>query len=90
MSKAQQLDLARLQAFVTVVHRGSFTAAAEVLGTDKARVSRAVSALERELGLKLLERTTRALALTDAGRSVAERARAYQAGGASMISVSVS
>ena len=53
-----------------------FTAAAAVLGTDKARLSRSVSALERELGLRLLERSTRSLRVTDGGQAVLEWAQA--------------
>ncbi len=64
-----------LQALDKVVQAGSFTAAAGLLGTDKARLSRTVSALERELGTRLLERSTRALRLTETGREVLERAR---------------
>ena len=68
------MDLVRLRAFVTVVQSGSFTRAAEVLRSQKARISRQVSELEAELGVRLLERTTRALRLTEIGREVFERA----------------
>jgi LysR family transcriptional regulator, regulator for bpeEF and oprC len=68
------MDLARLRAYVTVVQSGSFTRAAEVLRSQKARLSRQVSELEAELGVRLLERTTRALRLTEIGREVFERA----------------
>lgn len=68
------MELARLRAFVTVVQSGSFTRAAEVLRTQKARVSRQVGDLETELGVRLLERTTRALRLTEIGRELFERA----------------
>lgn len=70
------MELTRLEAFCKVVQAGSFTAAAEVLGTDKARLSRTVAALERELGLRLLERSTRSLRVTDGGQAVYERALA--------------
>jgi LysR family transcriptional regulator, regulator for bpeEF and oprC len=70
------MELTRLEAFCKVVEAGSFTAAAAVLGTDKARLSRSVSALERELGLRLLARSTRSLRVTDGGQAVYERARA--------------
>ena len=75
------MDFSRLEAFCKVVEAGSFTAAAEVLGTDKARLSRAVSALEAELGLRLLERSTRSLSVTDGGQAVYERARAILGAG---------
>ena len=62
-----------LQAFVTVVETGSFTAAADRLDTAKSAVSRRVSALEARLGVQLLRRTTRRLNLTDSGRGFYER-----------------
>lgn len=67
------IDLSLLAAFVKVVQSGSFTRAAEALGTHKAHLSRQVSLLERELGVRLLERTTRSLSLTEAGREFHER-----------------
>lgn len=63
-----------LQAFVAVVEAGSFTAAAERLGTAKSAVSRRVSALEERLGVQLLRRTTRVLNLTETGGSFYEHA----------------
>jgi LysR family transcriptional regulator, regulator for bpeEF and oprC len=75
------MEFSRLEAFCKVVEAGSFTAAAEVLGTDKARLSRTVSALEAELGLRLLERSTRSLSVTDGGQAVYERARAILGAG---------
>lgn len=68
------MELARLEAFCKVVQAGSFTGAAAVLGTDKARLSRTVAALERELGLRLLERSTRSLRVTEGGQAVYARA----------------
>lgn len=56
--------------FARVVELNGFTAAARRLQVPKVRVSRAVAQLERELGLRLLERTTRRIALTAAGRSI--------------------
>ncbi len=63
------IDLNRVRVFVQVVERGSFTAAARELRLPKSSVSRSIGALEKELGVRLLQRTTRALHLTDAGRS---------------------
>jgi DNA-binding transcriptional LysR family regulator len=53
---------------LTVVESGSFTRAAERLGVSKAHVSKQVRELEAALGVRLLHRTTRRIALTDAGR----------------------
>ena len=61
-----------IQAFVTVVDAGSFTGAARRLDSAKSAVSRRVSALEERLGVQLLHRTTRALSLTETGRSFYE------------------
>ncbi|EFF74892.1 LysR family transcriptional regulator [Achromobacter piechaudii] len=61
------INLNRLQMFVAVVDAGSFTAAADSLGTTKAVVSFNVKQLEQELGVALLTRSTRRLALTPAG-----------------------
>lgn len=68
------MDIASLRAFVKVVQAGSFTRAAELLDTRKAHLSRVVSQLERELGVRLLERTTRSLSLTEIGREFLGRA----------------
>lgn len=61
-----------LQAFVTVVDAGSFTAAADRLDIAKSAVSRRVASLEERLGVQLLRRTTRRLNLTESGRSFYE------------------
>ena len=66
--------LAAIEAFVRVAESGSFSQAAERLRSSKSVVSRQISALEAELGARLLHRTTRALTLTEAGRSYFERA----------------
>jgi DNA-binding transcriptional LysR family regulator len=58
-----------IQAFIAVVDAGSFTAAAQRLGSAKSAVSRRISALEERLGVQLLHRTTRVLNLTETGRS---------------------
>jgi DNA-binding transcriptional LysR family regulator len=65
---------AALEAFVRVAESGSFSKAAERLKSSKSAVSRQVSALEAELGARLLHRTTRALTLTEAGRGYFEQA----------------
>jgi DNA-binding transcriptional LysR family regulator len=61
--------------FVAVAERGSFAAAAKALGRSPAAVSRAVMALEARLRTQLLRRTTRAVALTDAGARYLDRCR---------------
>jgi DNA-binding transcriptional LysR family regulator len=61
------MDLRLLDDFVAVARSGGFAAAARVRGVDPSSMSRAVAALEEELGLRLFQRTTRRLALTEAG-----------------------
>src|SRR5882762_2546733 len=62
-------DLNNLYFFAQVVDFGSYTAAAEALGMQTSKLSRRVGALERELGVRLLNRTTRKLSLTEAGKT---------------------
>lgn len=68
------MKLVYLQQFVLVVETGSFTNAAEFCGTPKSTISRNISNLERDLGTRLLQRTTRTLNLTDAGETFYQRA----------------
>ena len=63
------MDLNEIAVFTRVVQAGSFTAAAKLLGMPKSTVSRKVSDLEERLNARLLQRTTRKLSLTDAGRT---------------------
>src|SRR5215813_11098530 len=63
------MDLNEIAVFTRVVQAGSFTAAAKALGMPKSTVSRKVSELEARLNARLLQRTTRKLSLTDAGRA---------------------
>jgi DNA-binding transcriptional LysR family regulator len=65
--------LAALEAFARVAETGSFSAAARALALSKSLISRQVSALEAELGARLIARTTRSLALTEAGRGYYEQ-----------------
>lgn len=68
------IDLPEMRLFAAVVTDGSFTAAADRLGTDKARVSRIVRRMEEKLGAQLLKRSTRHLSVTEVGRDYFERA----------------
>jgi len=67
--------LAAMQTFVRVVESGSFSAVARETRSTQSAVSKQVAALERTLGARLLSRTTRALALTEAGQRYFEQAR---------------
>ena len=71
--------LAGMRAFVVAADAGSFTAAADRLGTTPQAVSKLVAALEGELGSRLLARTTRRMHLTETGEAYLERARAVLA-----------
>lgn len=62
-----------MEAFCTVAALGSFTRAAERMSQPKSSVSRAVANLETRLAVRLLERSTRRLRLTDAGRELYEQ-----------------
>jgi len=61
--------------FVRIVDKGSLTAAANALDTSLPTVVRTLAALERQLGVSLLNRTTRRIHLTDAGARYLERCR---------------
>lgn len=66
-------QLEDMQIFAATVEAGSFTAAAERLGLSKQFVSRRVMALEERLGVRLLNRSTRRLSVTELGREFFER-----------------
>ena len=68
------MDTEHLKVFVEVVQQGSFAAAARKFDIDPSVVTRAITALEKDLGLRLLERTTRQLLLTSAGKVYHESA----------------
>lgn len=70
------IDLQRMVAFVAVADHGSFSIAAARLEVSNSHVSKQVSALERELRVKLLQRTTRSLSLTEAGEVFYRRCKA--------------
>src|ERR1700741_4650015 len=69
-------DLNDLSLFAAVVSNGGFSAAARALDTPKSRVSRRVAALEQQLGVRLVERTTRRFKVTEIGHDVYRHARA--------------
>jgi LysR family transcriptional regulator, transcriptional activator for aaeXAB operon len=66
------MDLRRMAVFATVVERGSMRQAARELGLTPSAVSQHIGQLERETGVTLLRRSTRRLALTDAGQAFYE------------------
>jgi DNA-binding transcriptional LysR family regulator len=68
-----RMDLNALTIFVEVVRRRSFTAVARERAVDPTTISRAVAALERELDLRLFQRTTRSMQLSEAGQIYFER-----------------
>jgi len=68
-----------IQTYAAVVDLGSFVKAADVLEMSKPTVSRYISDLEERLGVRLLQRTTRKLSLTEEGRSFYARCKAVLA-----------
>jgi DNA-binding transcriptional LysR family regulator len=72
-------DIGLLQTFVRIVEAGSLSAAATLLGTTQPTVSRRLQALERSLGLPLLQRSTHTMKLTEDGERCFERAKALLA-----------
>jgi len=72
-------DLNDLYYFAAVVDHGGFAAAERALGIPKSRLSRRISALESELGVRLLQRSTRRFAVTDVGTSVHRHAQSMLA-----------
>lgn len=65
--------LAELEAVLCIARQGSFTAAALELEMSTTSLSNAIAKLERRLGIRLFNRTTRSVSLTDAGRAFVER-----------------
>src|ERR1700704_4696196 len=68
-------DLADLTAFIAVADRLSFRAAASRLGVTPSALSHSMRQLEERLGVRLLNRTTRSVSVTDAGLRLLERLR---------------
>src|ERR1700739_1934483 len=68
-----------MKIFVEVAEAGSFMAAANQLGSTTGNVSRAIAELESHLRTRLLNRTTRRIALTEAGKRYLQRCRVITA-----------
>ena len=66
--------------YAAVVRHKGFTAAANALSVPKSKISKRVAALEEQLGVRLIERSTRKLAITDIGQSFYERCEAVLSG----------
>lgn len=86
MDEIKPRDYSDIWAFVRVVETGTFSEAARQMGTTKAAISKAVARLEAALQTKLLNRSTRRIAMTEAGREIhrhalrmVEEARAIEA-----------
>ena len=73
------MDMAtRLDLFLDVVRQGSFTKAAELRLIDRSALSKQIKLLESELGIRLLNRSTRSLSLTEAGKEVLKQAESVR------------
>lgn len=75
MQETGVIEFSELRAFVAVAETGSFSAAGRLLDRDPTVVSRRLQTLEGRLGLRLAERTTRQVSLTEAGRAYLSRIR---------------
>ncbi|MEQ1515098.1 MAG: LysR family transcriptional regulator [Usitatibacteraceae bacterium] len=64
-----------IEAFIRIVDAGSLTAAADAMDVSQPSMVRTLAALERDVGVRLLNRTTRRMSLTDEGRDYYDRAR---------------
>lgn len=65
--------LRQLRVFVAVTQQGSFSQAGQVIGLSQSAVSHSIKELEGEMGIRLLDRTTREVQLTEAGEQLASR-----------------
>lgn len=75
MALPGKVDLNDVVVFIAVAETGGFTAAATRLGVATAKISVEISRLEEKLGVSLFRRTTRKVAMTDAGQSLYEECR---------------
>jgi DNA-binding transcriptional LysR family regulator len=78
MKASAMQDLNDMLYFAEVVERGGFAAAGRALGIPKSRLSRRVSELEAQLGVRLLQRTTRKLSLTEVGEAYLRHCQAMR------------
>lgn len=69
------MELKQLEYFTIVCEKGSFSQAAECLYTSQPNVSKVISSLEKELGRKLVERSSRGLRITPYGETVRDYAK---------------
>lgn len=76
MQKRSGVQFEQVEAFAAVLEHGGITAAARALGRDPSVISRRLDALEERLGVRLLSRTTRRIAATEAGTAYLRRVRA--------------
>ena len=74
MNKYMLDHFSNIRVFIGVVQSGSFSAAARMSNTTPSSITRQIASLEERLGVRLLNRTTRSMDLTDAGRTYYERA----------------
>lgn len=75
MQQSSASDLNEIRAFVALAETGTFVAAGRLLNKDPAIISRRLQSLEARLGVRLVERTTRRVALTEAGLAYLARVR---------------
>jgi DNA-binding transcriptional LysR family regulator len=75
LSETPMQDLNDLQFFAAVVEHGGYAAAERALGIPKSRLSRRITQLEADLGVRLLQRSTRKFSVTDVGQSVYRHAQ---------------
>jgi DNA-binding transcriptional LysR family regulator len=73
------IELRRLRAFVAIAEERHVTRAAERLGVQQPSLTRLLQGLEAELGVRLVQRTTRGIRLTEAGKALLDEARAVLA-----------
>jgi len=72
------MDIKQIEFFVSVVETGSFSLAAEELYISQSSLSKKIIALEKELGVKLFDRSKRKIALTDAGKMFHKHALSFK------------